>query len=413
MPQNITGKVFKTVKTLLGKETAKKKADKFHFNLYKRYPLTLVKGKGCKVWDDERNSYIDALAGIAVNSLGHSHPRIVKAVQKQAEKLIHISNFYYNEPQSNLAEVLVKVSGMDRAFFCNSGAEAVEGSIKLARKYSNLKGKTGPILSMENSFHGRTLGTIAMGKDKYQTGFSPIPAGFGRVPFNDTEALKEQVNDQTTGIVIETIQGEGGIHVVDTDYLKTARQLCDEYDIPLILDEVQCGIARTGKMFAYQHFGVQPDIVASAKALGSGFPIGAVVAREKFASAFEYGNHGTTFGGNPLACAAALETMKVILDDDICEMARVRGNYLATRLRDISEHWNAIREVRGLGLMLGVELAFPGGKVVEEMMKRGVLSNCASDTVIRLVPPLIISKEEIDTVVDVLTESIKVVEQHV
>lgn len=413
MPQNITGKVFKTVKTLLGKETAKKKADKYHFNLYKRYPLTLVKGKGCKVWDDERNSYIDALAGIAVNSLGHSHPRIVKAVQKQAEKLIHISNFYYNEPQSNLAEVLVKVSGMDRAFFCNSGAEAVEGSIKLARKYSNLKGKTGPILSMENSFHGRTLGTIAMGKDKYQTGFSPIPAGFGRVPFNDTEALKEQVNDQTTGIVIETIQGEGGIHVVDTDYLKTARQLCDEYDIPLILDEVQCGIARTGKMFAYQHFGVQPDIVASAKALGSGFPIGAVVAREKFASAFEYGNHGTTFGGNPLACAAALETMKVILDDDICEMARVRGNYLATRLRDISEHWNAIREVRGLGLMLGVELAFPGGKVVEEMMKRGVLSNCASDTVIRLVPPLIISKEEIDTVVDVLTESIKVVEQHV
>ena len=411
MPSNLPGKVLKAAKTLIGKQPAKKKAEKYHFYLYKRYPITLVKGRGCKVWDDERNEYIDALAGIAVNSLGHSHPRIVKAVQKQAGKLMHISNFYYNEPQSNLAEKLVKVSGLDRAFFCNSGAEAVEGALKLARKYSFNKGKTGTIISMDNSFHGRTLGTIAMGKDKYQNGFAPMPSGFERVPFNDVRALEERVGEQTIGIILEPIQGEGGIRPVTKEYLKKARELCDKYDIPLILDEVQCGIARTGKMFAYQHYDIKPDIVASAKALGSGFPIGAVIAKENFANAFSYGNHGTTYGGNPLACAAALETLEVIEDEDICEMARVRGEYMMTRLRDLSNNWPAIRDVRGMGLMIGVELSFAGADVVVEMMKRGVLSNCASDVVIRLVPPLIISKEEIDKVIDVLVESIKEVEK--
>lgn len=410
MPSNLPGKVLKAAKTLIGKQSALKKTEKYHFKLYKRYPITLVKGKGCKVWDDEMNEYIDALAGIAVNSLGHSHPRIVKAVQKQAGKLMHVSNFYYNEPQANLAEKLVHVSGLDRVFFCNSGAEAVEGAIKLARRYSNKKGKTGTIISMENSFHGRTLGTIAMGKEKYQNGFAPMPAGFDRVPFNDVEALEKRVDENTVGIILEPIQGEGGIRPVTKEYLEKARELCDEFDIPLILDEVQCGIARTGKMFAYQHFDIKPDIVASAKALGSGFPIGAVLAKENFANAFDYGNHGTTYGGNPLACAASLETIRVIEDDDICEMARVRGEYLMTRLRDLSNHWPAIKDVRGMGLMVGVELNFPGAEVVIEMMKRGVLSNCASDVVIRLVPPLIITKEEIDKVVDVLVESIKEVE---
>jgi acetylornithine/N-succinyldiaminopimelate aminotransferase len=413
MSSNIPGKMMKAAKTLIGKQPAAKKAEKYHFNLYKRYPITLVKGRGCKVWDDERNEYIDALAGIAVNSLGHSHPRIVKAVQKQAGKLMHISNFYYNEPQSNLAEKLVKVSGLDRVFFCNSGAEAVEGAIKLARRYSNLKGKAGTVISMENSFHGRTLGTIAMGKEKYQNGFAPMPSGFERVPFNDPAALEAKVSEQTVAIIMEPIQGEGGIRPVTKAYLKKARELCDEYDIPLILDEVQTGIARTGKMFAYQNYGITPDIVASAKALGSGFPIGAVLAREKFANAFGYGNHGTTYGGNPLACAAALETLKVIEDDDVCEMARVRGNYTMTRLKDLSENWPAIKDVRGMGMMIGVELNFPGADVVVEMMKRGVLSNCASDVVIRLVPPLIMTKEEIDRVIDVLVESIKVVEKKV
>lgn len=412
MSANITGKLFKTVKTVFGKQPAKKKADKYHFDLYGRYPIALVKGKGSKVWDDERNEYIDALAGIAVNSLGHCHPRIVKVIQKQAEKLMHISNFYYNEPQSDLAEKLVKLSGLDRVFFCNSGAEAVEGSIKLARKYAFNKGKTGTIISMDNSFHGRTLGTIALGKDKYQSGFHPMPSGFKRIPFNDVKVLKESVNEETIGIILEPIQGEGGIVSVSPEYMKTARNLCDKFDIPLIFDEVQCGIARTGKMFAYQHYGVEPDILALAKALGSGFPIGAVVAKEHVAKAFEHGNHGTTYGGNPLACAVALETLNVMEEENICEMARVRGNYLMTRIKDISTNWKAIKEVRGKGLMIGVELAFPGAEVVKEMLNRGVLSNCASNNVIRIVPPLIITKDEIDRVVDVLVESIKVVEKN-
>ena len=411
MPTNIPGKVFKTVKSIFGKEPAKKKAEKYHFDLYGRYPIALVKGKGSKVWDDEHNEYIDALAGIAVNSLGHSHPRIVKAIQKQAEKLIHVSNFYYNGPQSDLAEMLVKLSGLDKAFFCNSGAEAVEGSIKLARRYSYKKGKTGTIISMKNSFHGRTLGTIAMGKEKYQQGYSPIPPGFKHVSMNDVKELENSVDEETVAIIIEPIQGEGGIIEATPEYLKTARKLCNQFEIPLIFDEVQCGIARTGKMFAHQPYGIKPDIMPLAKALGSGFPIGAVVAKEEFAKAFDHGSHGTTFGGNPLACTAAVETLKVILDDDICEKARVRGSYLRTRLEDLSNNWNAIRDVRGRGLMVGIELAFDGGDVVKEMLKRGVLSNCASGNVIRLVPPLIITKEELDTVVDVLVESIKEVEK--
>lgn len=405
------GKVIKAAKTIIGKRSAKKTAEKYHFDLYKRYPITLVKGKGCRVWDDERNEYIDALAGIAVNGLGHCHPRVVKAIQKQAGKLMHISNLYYNEPQSNLAEKLVKSSGLDRVFFCNSGAEAVEGAVKLARKYSSQKGKSGTIISMENSFHGRTLGTIAMGKDKYKNGFAPMPSGFERVAFNNEKALEDRVNDQTVAIILEPIQGEGGVVPVTAEFFKKARELADKYDFPLILDEVQTGIARTGKMYAFQNFDVQPDIVASAKALGSGFPIGAVLAKENFANAFDYGNHGTTYGGNPLACAAALETLKVIEEEDICEKARVRGDYMMTRLRDLSTNWSAIRDVRGMGMMIGVELSFPGADVVVEMMKRGVLSNCASDVVMRLVPPLIMSKEEIDKVIDVLTESIKEVEK--
>jgi acetylornithine/N-succinyldiaminopimelate aminotransferase len=412
MPSNIPGKIFKTVKSVFGKQPAKKKADKYHFDLYGRFPIALVKGKGSKVWDDERNEYIDAFSGIAVNSLGHSHPRIVKTIQKQAEKLVHVSNFFYNEPQSDLAEKLVKLSGLDRAFFCNSGAEAIECTVKLARKYAFNKGKTGVMISMDNSFHGRTLGAIAMGKDKYQSGFHPMPSGFKRIPLNDIKALEASVNEESIGIILEPVQGEGGIIEVSQQYMEKARQLCDKFDIPLILDEIQCGIARTGKMFAYEHYGIKPDVVALAKALGSGFPIGAVVAKEKFASAFEHGNHGTTFGGNPLACAVALETLAVIEDENVCEMARVRGNYLMTRMSDLSTNWSAIKDVRGKGLMIGVELSFPGAPVVQEMMKRGVLANCASGNVMRLVPPLIISKEEIDIIVDVLVESVKEAEKY-
>ncbi|MGF1669076.1 MAG: aminotransferase class III-fold pyridoxal phosphate-dependent enzyme, partial [Balneolaceae bacterium] len=237
--------------TDIKKDEAQELADKYHFNLYKRYPLTLVKGQGVYVEDSDGNTYLDALAGIAVNSLGHCHPKIVDAIQKQAAKLIHVSNFYYNEPQSRLAELLTKISGMDRAFFCNSGAEAIEGALKLARKYAYKQNKEGYIISMENCFHGRTLGTIAMGKEKYQKGFAPLPAGFSRIPFNDLSALREKVNDSTVAVILETIQGEGGIHPVSSAFLKETRNLCDKHNALLILDEIQCGIARTGKMFAY------------------------------------------------------------------------------------------------------------------------------------------------------------------
>lgn len=410
MSKNIPGKVFKTVKTVFGKQPAKKKADKYHFDLYGRYPIALVRGKGSKVWDDERNEYIDALAGIAVNNLGHSHPEIVRAIQKQAEKLIHVSNFYYNEPQSNLAEKLVKVSGLDRVFFCNSGAEALEASMKLARRYAYNKGKRGHILSMDNSFHGRTLGTISMGKEQYQEGFGPMPDGFKKTPFNHVGLLEESINEDTIGVLMEPIQGEGGVIEATQEFVEKARELCDKFEIPLIFDEVQTGMGRTGKMFAYQHYGIKPDIVALAKGLGSGVPIGAVLAKEEFASAFSHGSHGTTFGGNPLACAAALATLKVMDKEDICEKSRTRGNYLKTRLTDLSTEWDAIRLVRGKGLMIGIELAFPGADVVKEMLTRGVLSNCTSGNIIRLVPPLNISKEDLDKVVDVLIESIKIVE---
>ncbi len=392
------------------KDTAQELADTYHFDLYGRYPITLTEGKGVYVKATNGKMYLDALAGIAVNSLGHAHPAVVKAIQDQAEKLIHVSNLYYNEPQSKLAKLLTEVAGLDRAFFCNSGAEAIEGSVKLARKYAYIKGKTGNILSMENCFHGRTLGTIAMGKEKYQKGFAPLPSGFDRVPMNDIEALSQKVDDNTIAVILEPIQGEGGVHPAEESYIREVRALCDRHDVLLILDEIQSGIGRTGKMFAYQHYGIRPDIVASAKALGGGFPIGAVIATEEVASAFKHGEHGTTYGGNPLACAAAHAALTTIVDEDLAGQAAEKGAYFIEKMQDIASGWSAIKEIRGKGLMIGVELAFPGAKVVNAMLERGVLSNCASDTVMRIVPPLIISREELDTLINVLTESIKEVE---
>jgi len=394
-------------------DLARSMADKYHFDLYKRYPVTLVKGYGCKAVDSEGREYIDALAGIAVNSTGHCHPKVVKAIQEQAAKLIHCSNFYYNKPQSQLAKMLVKASGLDKAFFCNSGAEAIEGSVKLARKYAHNKGKSGPIISMTGCFHGRTIGAIAMGKRKYQKGFDPMPEGFKQIEFNNTNALKNSVNDETVAVIMETIQGEGGIHVVHPEFLTTARALCNQHDALLILDEVQCGIGRTGKMFAYQHYEVEPDIVASAKALGGGFPIGAVLAKEQAAEAFDHGNHGTTYGGNPLACAAAAASLQAIKDENLMQYATEMGEYLKNRMRAVAQNWDAITDVRGMGLMVGIELNFPGAKVARDMLNRGVLSNCASNNVMRLVPPLIITKEELDLVIEALIESIKKVEKDV
>lgn len=383
------------------------RTEEHHFKIYKRYPITLEKGRGSRVWDIDGNEYIDALAGIAVNSVGHCHPRVVEAIQEQAEKMIHISNLYYSESQSILAQQLTRISGMDRAFFCNSGAESIEAAIKIARKHAGKKGKIGSIISMENCFHGRTIGTIALGKEKYRMGFGPMPGGIERVPFNDVDALKKKMSDDTAAVIIEPVQGEGGIHPAGKEYLEEARSLCDKYEALLIYDEIQCGIARTGKMFAWMHTGVKPDVLCTAKALGGGFPIGATLASDAAAGVIGYGEHGTTYGGNPLACAAASAALSVIEDEKLVSAAKEKGEYMVKEIRERTDGWDSIKEIRGLGLMIGVELAFKGADVVNKMLDRGVLSNCASDTVMRLVPPLVITLEEIDTVIDVLLDSVR------
>lgn len=378
-----------------------------HFQIYKRYPITLVKGNGTWVIDSEGKEYLDVMAGIAVNSLGHCHPAQVEAIQEQAEKLIHVSNLVYNEPQSELGELLTEVSGMDRVFFCNSGAEAVEAAVKIARKYGKNKNKTGSIISMDNSFHGRTMGALALGREKYAKNFTPMLTGFDRIEMNDVEALYSAVNDQTPAVVIEPIQGEGGIYPVEPSYLEEVRKVCDKHGALMILDEIQCGIGRTGKMFAYQKYEVKPDLVATAKGLGGGFPIGAVLAREDVASILEPGDHGTTFGGNPLACAASLAVVETIYEEELDNEAGKKGDYLLDKLEEATQEIEAVDEVRGTGLMIGVQLNFDGAEVIKAMLKRGVLANCANKTVIRIVPPLTINYYELDTLAEVLIESIE------
>ena len=387
--------------------TIREQTEQNHYKIYKRYPITLERSAGSRVWDTEGNQFIDALAGIAVNNVGHCHPKVVEAIQNQAARLIHISNLYYSEPQAKLSAKLTEISGMDRVFFCNSGAESIEAAIKTARRHGNKMGKKGLILSMENCFHGRTLGAIAMGKEKYRKGFEPIPEGFGRIPMNDLGALKNSINSDTVAVIIEPVQGEGGIKPASKEYLEEVRSLCDQHDVLLIFDEIQCGIARTGKMFAWMHTGVKPDIICTAKALGGGFPIGATLATEEAASSIDYGQHGTTYGGNPLACAAANAALQVIEDDNLCAAAEEKGTYMMQTIKDRTSGWSEIKEVRGIGLMIGVDLNFKGAEVVSKMHEKGVLSNCASDTVMRIVPPLVITYEEIDKVIDVLLESIR------
>lgn len=384
-------------------ETEKKN----HFQIYKRHDLHLVKGEGCEVWDAHGRKYIDALGGIAVNILGHSHPRVVKAIQDQAEILIHVSNLYYNTPQILLAQKLAELSQMDRVMFCNSGAEALEGSVKLARKYASKMGKKGHIISMDNCFHGRTLAAIAMGKDKYQQGFEPMPEGFAKIPFNDNEAAEKAINENTIAVAVEPVQGEGGIHVADLSFLKLVRELCDKHKALLIFDEVQCGIGRIGEIFAWKKFGIKPDIIATAKGLGGGVPIGAILAREEVAAAFGFGDHGTTFGGNPLACATALATISEIEDKGLHHEAERKGNYFMDRVRDKTNGMEQVKEIRGMGLMLGIELTDKCPDVVNKMIEKGVLANCAAGTTIRLLPALTITTGQIDAVVDVMVESIR------
>lgn len=372
---------------------------KYVMQTYGRQPLALKEGKGALVKDVEGNTYIDCFAGIAVNNVGHSHPKVVEAICNQAKKIIHTSNLYYTEPQVELAKLLADISVHDKSFFCNSGAEANEGAVKLARKFTGC----GEIIAMENSFHGRTLAMItATGQHKYKKGFEPLPPGFKHVNYGDIDAVVENINDNTAAVLVEPIQGESGVIIPPEGYLKELRKVCNENDVLLIFDEVQTGFGRTGEMFASQLFGVTPDITTVAKALGGGFPIGAVLAGNEVSNAFEPGNHAATFGGNPLACAAAIASINAIIDENMLINAREIGGYLRYKLEEQAKLYGIVEEVRGFGMMLGMELSINCGEIANKAREQGVLINCTADTVLRFLPPLVIEKGQIDTVTCVL-----------
>jgi acetylornithine/N-succinyldiaminopimelate aminotransferase len=382
-------------------------SEQYVANTYSRYPVLLVRGKGTRVWDLEGEEYLDFVSGLAVCNLGHCHPRVVKAIQDQAEKLIHISNFYYIEPQIQLASLLCKHSFADKVFFCNSGAEANEGAFKLARKFAKEKiGKDRyEIITMERSFHGRTLATLtATGQEKFHKGYEPLMPGFKYVPFNDIGAVKNAIDPKTCAVMVEPIQGEGGVNCPSEGYLKALRDICDEKRLLLIFDEVQVGMGRTGKLFAYEHEGVEPDMLTLAKSLAGGVPIGALLIKKGIADGFKPGDHASTFGGNPLASAAGVAALAAILEEGMLENCQKMGDYFVSELEEIKKKFPFVKEVRGKGLILGVELKIDGSSMVKEMLKRKILINCTMGNVLRFLPPLIVTKEEVDRVVKTLGE---------
>ena len=372
-------------------------------NTYNRQPVAFVRGEGAYLWDEAGKRYLDAVAGVAVNGLGHGHPKLVKAIAEQAATLIHSSNLYRVLRQEALADKLCELSGMDKAFFCNSGCEANEAAIKLARLYGHNKGIEVPtIIVMEKAFHGRTMATLtATGSRKIQAGFEPLLSGFARVPFNDLEAIRHvaEHNKSVVAVLVEVVQGEGGINVMPSEILAELRRICDAHGWLLMLDEVQTGIGRTGTWFGFQHSGVMPDVMALAKGLGSGVPIGACLARGVAADVFQPGNHGSTFGGNPLACAAALATLEAIEEEKLLDNARVRGEAIRAGLRSALAGVHGVTDIRGEGMMIGIELDRPCGELVGVARDAGVLINVTADTVIRLVPPLIYGAAEVDALV--------------
>lgn len=380
-------------------------------NTYNRQPVAFVRGEGAYLWDEAGKRYLDAVAGVAVNGLGHGHPKLVKAVSEQAASLIHSSNLYRVLRQEELADKLCALSGMDKAFFCNSGCEANEAAIKLARLYGHGKGIEVPtIIVMEKAFHGRTMATLtATGSRKIQAGFEPLLSGFARVPFNDLEAIHHvaEHNKSVVAVLIEVVQGEGGINVLPSEYLAELRKICDVHGWLLMLDEVQTGIGRTGTWFGFQHSGVLPDVMALAKGLGSGVPIGACLARGAAAEVFTPGSHGSTFGGNPLACAAALATLQTIEEEKLLDNARARGEAIRSGLRAALLGMHGVVDIRGEGMMIGIELDRPCGELVAVARDAGVLINVTSDTVIRLVPPLIYGAAEVDTLVTAVSGIVK------
>ncbi len=374
----------------------------FVIGTYTRIPAVIVKGKGSKVWDLEGNEYLDFFPGWAVSALGHCHPMVVNSIRTYLKKIIHVPNNYYNMLQGKLAQEIVKNSFEGKAFFCNSGAEANEGAIKLVRAYGSLKNKY-EIITVENAFHGRTLATItATGQEKYQKGFQPLPPGFEKVPFNDIEALKNAITDKTAGIMLELIQGEGGINVADKDYVLALRKLCDEKDLVLVVDEVQTGMGRTGKMFCFEHYGITPDVMTLAKSLGGGLPIGALIASKKFQDVLKPGMHASTFGGSPIACSAALAVFEAIKKDKLLSNTVKMGEYLVKKLTELKNKHSIIKEIRGKGLMIGIQLNIEGKDIVENCFKEKLLINCAHVNVLRIMPAMIVTKAQIDKAIKIL-----------
>lgn len=382
------------------------KSDSYIMKTYGRYPIAPIRGEGCRLWDADGKEYLDFLAGVAVNNLGHCHPKVVKALQDQAASLIHCSNYYQIPQQIELAELLCCHSFADKAFFCNSGAEANEAAIKLARKYSREtfdNPERYEIITATDSFHGRTMATVsATGQEKVQRFFDPLLHGFAHVPFNNLPALEAAVTPLTCAIMLEPIQGEGGINIPSIEYMQGVRELCDRHRLLLILDEVQVGMGRTGKLFAHEHFGITPDIMTLAKALAGGAPIGTMLATDQVAASFSPGTHGSTFGGNPLVTAAAIATTRAILEEGLLNRAEEMGEYLHGELETLGARYPFVKEVRGIGLMIGMSLSIPGADIVKQGHQRGLLLNVTHDTVLRFVPPLIVTKQEVNRMIGIL-----------
>lgn len=390
-------------------QTLKSESSQYLMNTYGERSLCLVRGKGARVWDSDGKEYLDFLAGISVNNLGHCHPAIVRAIREQSEVLIHCSNLYMILPQIELAKTLVEHSFAEKCFFANSGTEANEGAIKLARLYSKNKYGEGryEIVSMNQSFHGRTMGSLsATGQEKVQKGFEPLLEGFRFGEFNDINSVRQLISDKTCAVILEPVQGEGGVIPATKEFLKEIRSLCDEKDLVLILDEIQCGLGRIGTNFAYEYYEILPDVVTLAKALGGGVPIGAILARAPFSDVFSPGKHAHTFGGNPLASAAALAYVTELFDKNIASRAAETGRYLMTQLQDLAARYDFIKEVRGLGLMLALVLDHPAEQLYKRCMSKGLLVNCTCEKIIRLLPPLTITKEDCDEATGILESAL-------
>lgn len=391
----------------MGNAYIKSLGEKYLMGNYTRQPIAFDRGEGAYIWDASGNKYLDFVTGLAVNALGHGHPKVVEAVKGQSGKFLHSSNLYWIANQAELAQLLIEHSCLDRVFLCNSGTEANEAAIKLARRFfQTVRGeKRSTIITFSKSFHGRTIAAAtATAQDSIHSGFDPLPCGFVYLPFNDISALKTAMDETVCAVMLEPVQGEGGINVADRDFLKEVREECDRTGALLILDEIQCGMGRTGKLFAYEHYGIKPDIVTLAKALGGGLPLGAVLASETVSAAFGPGSHGSTFGGNPVSCAAGIAVMETVLMDGFLSQVREMGAYLREGAASLAQKYSFIKEIRGLGLMLGIELEVAGGGIVDACRDKGLLLNCASKTVLRLLPPLNVTREQVDEAVSIMDQ---------